>query len=146
MPSAEDEDDEEGDELLETEPEESSNLLVSEEVKVEEDDATPSPPHPLVSMLYKTLRFLLLPFCKIIFAPTAQKTFVKTTVMVVTISWIFVTSLFAYILFYNRHVPPITHVQPIWFNYQSGGNSAAGPQALVDILARNSVVRTLYEI
>lgn len=117
---------------------------MAEAVVEEEDDSTPTPTHPLVSMSYNILRFLLLPFCKILFAPTAQKTFVKTTVMVVTISWIFVTSLFAYILFYNRHVPPITHVQPIWFNYDSV--NALGPQAIVDIMSRNSVVRThVYE-
>lgn len=58
----------------------------------------------------------------------------------VTISWILVTSLAAYILFYNKYVPPITHVQPIWFNY---GQDIVPqpPSAVVDIGgSRKSVV------
>lgn len=77
----------------------------------------------------KTLKVILLPFCKIFFAPAAQRTFVKTSVLIVTISWILVTSFVAYILFYNRYVPPITHVQPVFLNY----GQHQPPSAMVDI-------------
>lgn len=96
---------------------------------VVEEEAPPRPPHPVLMLLFRVIKFIMLPFCRIFFAPAAQKTFVKTTVMVVTISWIIVTSIVAYIMFYNQYVPPITHVQPIWFHYKP----LQGPKALIDI-------------
>lgn len=103
----------------------------------------PKPTHPVVAFLFKALKFILLPFCKIFFAPAAQRTFVKTSVLLVTISWILVTSLAAYILFYNNYVPPITHVQPVWFNY---GQDIVPqpPSAIVDIGVGNSLVSKLF--
>lgn len=123
-------------------------------VHVEEEEAAAptAPPHPMVAFVFKTLKTLLLPFCKIFFAPAAQKTFVKTTVMIFTISCIIATSMFAYIVFYNQYVPPITHIQPIWFQYglaPSPTNAAAlqnlvlGPKATVNIAGGNSVVQYL---
>lgn len=103
----------------------------------EEEEEIPSKPlHPVIALLFKAIKFLMLPFCKILFAPAAQKTFIKTTVLVVAISWIFVTSMVAYIMFYNRYVPPITHVQPAWFKY----DGLTGPKAMVDIVTGKSVV------
>lgn len=93
----------------------------------EEQQSKPS--HPIVMVLFRMIKFIMLPFCKVFFAPAAQKTFVKTTVLIVTISWIVVTSLIAYIMFYNQYVPPITNVQPIWFHYKP----LQGPKAIVDI-------------
>ena len=123
------------------EEEESVAALNSETPLLEEEEEEKeevTPPHPVVVFLFKVLRFMLLPFAKVIFAPAAQRTVVKTTVMAVTISWIISTSIFAYVLFYNRHVPPITHVQPIWFQYDSTMQS--GPHAMVNILSGKSVV------
>lgn len=94
------------------------------------------PPNPVIVFFFKAIKLLLLPFCKIFFAPTAQRTFVKTTVMALTVSYIVATSMIAYILFYNKYVPPITHVQPIWFHY----TTTQGPQAIVNIATVNSVV------
>lgn len=101
-----------------------------------EDEPAPSKPlHPILVLLFRAIKFIMLPFCKIFFAPAAQKTFVKTTVMVVTISWIIVTSIAAYVMFYNQYVPPITHVQPIWFHYKA----LQGPTAWVNLGSMVSV-------
>lgn len=109
----------------------------SEQVQVEEEEELPPQPfHPMIELLFKFIKFLTLPICKLFFAPTTQKTFIKTLVLVVTISWILVTSIMAYIMFYNRYVPPITHVQPAWFNY----DGLTGPKAMVDIVAGKSLV------
>lgn len=116
----------------------SEELIPASELQGNVEEEEPVPPHPLVVFLFKVIRFMLLPVCKIFFAPAAQKTFVKTTVMVITISWIIMTSMFAYILFYNQHVPPITHVQPIWFHYTT--SKVLGPYATIDILSGKSVV------
>ncbi|KAI8048270.1 putative adipose-regulatory protein-domain-containing protein [Thamnidium elegans] len=118
---------------------ESSSLQPQEPLASElaiEDVEEPLPPHPIIVFLLKAIKVILLPFCKIFFAPAAQRTFVKTTIMSLTLSCIVATSIVAYILFYNQYIPPITHIQPIWFNY---GLQNAGPQAIVDILAGNSV-------
>ncbi|KAI7900841.1 putative adipose-regulatory protein-domain-containing protein [Cokeromyces recurvatus] len=91
------------------------------------------PSQPVVNFFTKILKTLLLPICKILFAPAAQRTFVKTTVLFVSISWIIVTSLIAYVMFYQQYIPPIMHVQPIWFNYQK----AQGPTAIVNLIDSN---------
>lgn len=126
---------------------ESSSLQPQEEPLASElaieDVEEPLPPHPIFVFLLKAIKVILLPFCKIFFAPTAQRTFVKTTIMSLTLSCIVATSVVAYILFYNQYIPPITHVQPIWFDY---GLQNTGPQATVDILAGNSVVKERKKI
>lgn len=107
------------------------NVLVepsNDSIKIE-DEPNPKPPHPMLQLLFRGITFIMMPFCKVLFAPAAQKSFVKTTVLVVTISWVVVTSLIAYIMFYNHYVPPITHVQPIWFHHKP----LQGPKATVDI-------------
>jgi hypothetical protein len=126
----------------EDEDDEESNLIpTTEQVQVEEEEETPPKPlHPVIALLFKAIKFAMLPFCKIFFAPAAQKTFIKTTVLVVTVSWILVTSMVAYIMFYNRYVPPIMHVQPAWFNY----DGLAGPKAMVDIVTEKSVVSKIF--
>lgn len=93
------------------------------------EEEQPKPPHPILMLLFRVIKFIMLPFCKVFFAPAAQKTFVKTTVLIVTVSWIIVTSIVAYIMFYNQYVPPITNIQPIWFHYKT----LQGPKAMVDI-------------
>ncbi|GAA5815002.1 hypothetical protein MFLAVUS_008506 [Mucor flavus] len=129
---------------------ESSSLLPQEEPLASElaiEDAEELlPPHPIIVFSLKAIKVVLLPFCKIFFAPAAQRTFVKTTIMSLTLSCIVATSVVAYILFYNQYIPPISHVQPIWFNY---GLQNAGPQAIVDVLAGNSVAlkhEQLYDV
>lgn len=121
---------------------ENSSLLPQEEPLASElaieDAEEPLTHHPIIVFSLKAIKVVLLPFCKIFFAPAAQRTFVKTTIMSLTLSCIIATSVVAYILFYNQYIPPITHVQPIWFNY---GLQNAGPQAIVDVLAGNSVVK-----
>ncbi|KAL9544291.1 hypothetical protein MBANPS3_007697 [Mucor bainieri] len=109
---------------------------------VEDEPAPAKPPHPVLMLLFRAIKFIMLPFCKIFFAPAAQKTFVKTTVMVVTISWIIVTSIVAYIMFYNQYVPPITHVQPIWFHYKA----LQGPTAWVDIRSMPLRHEQVYDV
>ncbi|GAN01592.1 seipin isoform X3 [Mucor ambiguus] len=109
---------------------------------VEDQPALSKPPHPILMLLFRVMKFIMLPFCKILFAPAAQKTFVKTTVMVVTISWIVVTSIVAYIMFYNQYVPPITHVQPIWFHYKA----LQGPTAWVDIRSMPLRHEQVYDV
>lgn len=104
------------------------------------EEQPPLPPNPVIVFIGNAIKLMLLPFCKIFFAPTAQRTFVKTTIMAITISYIVATSMFAYIIFYNRYIPPITHVQPIWFHYAA----PQGPRATVDIAVRNSVVSVFY--
>lgn len=103
------------------------------------EEQPPRPPNPILVFIGNAIKLMLLPFCKIFFAPTAQRTFVKTTVMAVTLSYIIATSMFAYIIFYNRYIPPITHVQPIWFHY----TGLQGPRATVDIATQNAVVSRL---
>jgi hypothetical protein len=118
------------------------------EVQLEEvEEQPPTPRHPVVAFMFKAIKTMLLPFCRILFAPAAQKTFVKMTVMILTVACIIVTGMFAYIVFYNQYVPPITHVQPIWFQYGLAPNIASqtsGPRATVDILSGKSVVSLSY--
>ncbi|KAL7314506.1 hypothetical protein PS15m_006068 [Mucor circinelloides] len=134
VPSSDDDDSQETEQnVLAVEPADGS---------VEEEEAPPRPPHPVLMLLFRVIKFIMLPFCRIFFAPAAQKTFVKTTVMVVTISWIIVTSIVAYIMFYNQYVPPITHVQPIWFNYKP----LQGPKALIDIRSMPLRHEQVYDV
>ncbi|KAI8645559.1 putative adipose-regulatory protein-domain-containing protein [Parasitella parasitica] len=107
-----------------------------------EQDTKSKAPHPLLLLLLRTIKFVMLPFCRVFFAPAAQKTFIKTTVLIVTISWIIVTSVVAYIMFYNQYIPPITHVQPIWFRYKT----LQGPTALVDIHSMPLRHEQLYDV
>lgn len=130
VPSIDDE--EESNELQQLE----EAALIASELAIE--DAEPLPTHPAIVFLLKAIKVILLPFCKILFAPAAQRTFVKTTIMSLTISCIVATSAVAYIIFYNKYIPPITHVQPVWFHY---GLQNTGPAATVDVLAGNSQVK-----
>lgn len=100
------------------------------------EEQVPKSLNPVIVFFTKVIKLMLLPFCKLFFAPTAQRTFVKTTVLALTISYIVATSIFAYVLFYNKYVPPITNVKPFWFHYAA----TQGPRATVSILAGNSVV------
>ncbi|KAI9481197.1 MAG: putative adipose-regulatory protein-domain-containing protein [Benjaminiella poitrasii] len=98
-----------------------------------DDQPTRQPTHPLVLLLTRMLKVLLLPVCRLFFAPAAQRTFVKTTVLFVSLSWITVTSLVAYVTFYQRYIPPIMHAQPIWFQYRM----EQGPVAIMDLVGSN---------
>ncbi|KAI9012634.1 putative adipose-regulatory protein-domain-containing protein [Phycomyces nitens] len=82
----------------------------------------------IINLIKSTLR----PFFRIIFAPSAQRTVVKTTILSVSIIWILMTSITAYTLFYRRHVPQIIHTEPIWFQYGSNGLSS-NPVAAIDL-------------
>ncbi|KAI8083388.1 putative adipose-regulatory protein-domain-containing protein, partial [Gilbertella persicaria] len=125
--------------LLEQETEENTS-----ELSVEEQ---PISSNPFFTFILKALRVLVMSVFRIFFVPTVQKAFVKTTIFAITIVWIFVSSLAAYILFYHRYVPPITHVQPIWFQYSN--KPTIGPSALIDItLSKPTTLRheQLYEV
>ncbi|KAI8882325.1 DUF1226-domain-containing protein [Backusella circina FSU 941] len=98
----------------------------------EEEEEEPAKPGIFLPWLFKTIKFLLMPLFKIIFAPTAQRAVVKTAMMGMTISWILMTSLVAYVTFYRYYVPPIAHVHPIWFQYASR-ETLVGPHAWMDL-------------
>ncbi|KAI8991291.1 putative adipose-regulatory protein-domain-containing protein [Mycotypha africana] len=97
---------------------------------VEEPTFTKTFIEPLINLILSILKMMLLPFAKFFFAPTAQRTFIKTTAFVIALAWILVTSIIAYVLFYNRYVPPITHIQQVYFDH---GPSTPTLDALVDM-------------
>ncbi|KAI8985370.1 putative adipose-regulatory protein-domain-containing protein [Pilobolus umbonatus] len=81
------------------------------------------------------MKDLLSPIARVVLAPAAQRTFVKTTVLFMTISSIIVTSMVVYILFYHYYVPPVMHSHPVWFQYDYGVTpKSSGPHALIDIM------------
>lgn len=70
-------------------------------------------------MTGQVLNRLFSPVLKIIFAPQAQKTFVKSFVLIVLVAWVLLTSFTAYITFYQRYIPKNAHVEPVYFQYDS---------------------------
>ncbi|KAL0074554.1 putative adipose-regulatory protein-domain-containing protein [Phycomyces blakesleeanus] len=112
---------------------------VSESANHVEDDEIHAPPqlNPTVLFVINLIKSSLRPFFRIVFAPSAQRTVVKTTILSFSIMWILMTSITAYTLFYRRHVPQIIHTEPIWFQYGSmsrPGELTSSPVGAVDLL------------
>jgi hypothetical protein len=106
-------------------------------------EETKAPKGLFVSFITKALKFMLMPILKVIFAPTAQKAFVKTAMMGMTVSLILMTSLVAYVTFYKYYVPPIAHVNPIWFQYT---HPQMGPHALIDLSKSGATIMVTFFI
>lgn len=88
-------------------------------------------------MIGQVLNRLFSPVLKIIFAPQAQKTFVKSFVLIVLVAWVLLTSFTAYITFYQRYIPKNAHVEPVYFQYDS-----PKPQGYVHFLPSKQAVKT----
>ncbi|KAI8373075.1 putative adipose-regulatory protein-domain-containing protein [Radiomyces spectabilis] len=87
--------------------------------------------HPAVTMMVDTMKKLLSPFVRILFTPKAQRTMVKMTVTAVLLVWILLTSMAAYLTFYQQYVPRTAHIEPIYFQYETSAGSA--PVGIVDL-------------
>ncbi|KAG0174093.1 Berardinelli-Seip congenital lipodystrophy 2 (seipin) [Apophysomyces sp. BC1034] len=101
---------------------EEDHLLVETALGDEEDEAPPPEPvqwHPALVMISSMLMKICRPIFRILFAPRTQRTAVKTVVIATTVAWLIMTSVAAYLMFYRRYVPQITHIEPVWFQYET---------------------------
>ncbi|EIE86648.1 hypothetical protein RO3G_11359 [Rhizopus delemar RA 99-880] len=60
---------------------------------------------------------ILSPIFKIIFTPSAQRTYVKALASIILIISVLLSSFIAYVSFYRRYIPKRVHVEPIYFHY-----------------------------
>ncbi|KAF7721062.1 Berardinelli-Seip congenital lipodystrophy 2 (seipin) [Apophysomyces ossiformis] len=101
---------------------EEEHLLPGTAQEDEEDETLPPEPikwHPALVMVGNLIMTICRPIFRIVFAPRAQRTAIKTIVVAITVAWLIMTSVAAYLMFYRRYVPKITHIEPIWFQYDS---------------------------
>ncbi|KAI7867799.1 putative adipose-regulatory protein-domain-containing protein [Spinellus fusiger] len=102
--------------------------------------------HPAVAMVIEIFRSIFRPIFRILFAPRAQRTVVKTTILSLSIVGMILTSMGAYLLFYNYHVPQITHLEPIWLQYGGKGEPEwMAPRAMVDLTRGNTHTALRHE-
>ncbi|KAI9480614.1 MAG: putative adipose-regulatory protein-domain-containing protein [Benjaminiella poitrasii] len=85
----------------------------------DQDESTPSIEwHPAIIVIARLIKnLILLPIFRVIFAPYAQRAFIQSLVIVIGVVWILLTSFTAYLTFYQRYIPKIAHVEPIYFQY-----------------------------
>ncbi|ORY95628.1 putative adipose-regulatory protein-domain-containing protein [Syncephalastrum racemosum] len=83
---------------------------------------------PAMLFLANVVKTIVTPVLKVVFAPKAQKTLIKTTAMVLVFLWIILTSVAAYLTFYRQYVPRTAHIEPIYFQY-----TAEEPIAVIDL-------------
>lgn len=87
----------------------------------EEGEQAQPPPiewHPAVLMIANIVKKVLSPVVKIVFAPQTQRAVIKSLVVIILVAWIILTSFTAYITFYQRYIPKLAHVEPIYFQYK----------------------------
>ncbi|SAM05110.1 hypothetical protein [Absidia glauca] len=81
------------------------------------DELPPIEWHPAVVALASVVKKLTSPFFRIVFAPKAQRTMIKSAIIMVVFVWILLTSITAYLTFYQQYVPRTVHNEPIFFQY-----------------------------
>lgn len=88
-----------------------------EPAEEEEQELPPIEWHPAIVFIAKAIKTILAPIFKIVFAPQAQRAMVKTFIIIIVVAWILLTSVTAYITFYQRYIPKNAHIEPIYFQY-----------------------------
>lgn len=109
-------------------------MIIGEEEEGEEEKIRPIEWHPALVITGNLLKKLMSPIFKVLFAPQAQRTFIKTFVVVILVAWILLTSFTAYITFYQRYIPKNAHVEPIYFQYKKDSQ----PQAFIHFMQSDS--------
>ncbi|KAI9256218.1 putative adipose-regulatory protein-domain-containing protein [Sporodiniella umbellata] len=103
-------------------------------VPSEEEAVIETKVHPVLAMIGQVLQRIFSPILKVFFGPQAQKTFIKSFVLVVLISWVLLTSFTAYLTFYQRYIPKNAHTEPVFFRYDAvppQANVLLGPQTVL---------------
>ena len=83
-----------------------------------------------MKMIGSVIKKVATPVLRIVFAPQAQRTFIKVTAIVIVLLWVLLTSITAYITFYRQYVPKTAHIEPIYFQYHQ---QQEGPLGVVDL-------------
>ncbi|KAI8074038.1 putative adipose-regulatory protein-domain-containing protein [Gongronella butleri] len=90
--------------------------------------------HPALLTVGSLIKQVSLPFLRIAFAPKAQRTMIKSAIIMVVLGWIFLTSITAYLTFYQQYVPRTAHHEPIFFQYgHVSSRQSVEPNSLVDL-------------
>ncbi|ORZ25213.1 putative adipose-regulatory protein-domain-containing protein [Absidia repens] len=101
------------------------------------DDLLPPPPiewHPAVLALGSVVKKLTTPVLRIVFAPKAQRTMIKSAIIMVVFVWILLTSITAYLTFYQQYVPRTVHNEPIFFQYgHVNQRTLVEPKGVIDL-------------
>ncbi|KAI9316380.1 putative adipose-regulatory protein-domain-containing protein [Dichotomocladium elegans] len=105
---------------LETDPE--------HEHHEEEEEHIPAP-HPAIVFVFNGIKTILTPILRVLFAPKAQRTIIKSVAVCIALTWVLLTSVAAYLAFYRQYVPQTAHIEPIYFQYD---RLAEGPTDIVD--------------
>ncbi|CAO3632426.1 unnamed protein product [Cunninghamella blakesleeana] len=109
---------------------------IREEEEVEGEEGEELPPlelHPMVIFIGTLIKKITMPFIKVIFAPKAQRTMIKSAIFMVVFVWILLTSITAYLTFYQHYVPRTLHKESIYFQYgHVGERNLVEPFGLVD--------------
>lgn len=98
----------------------------------EEGEQEPEPFEwpPAVLVVAKAVKKLVTPILRVLFAPKAQRTLIKSTAMVIVLLMILTTSIGAYLTFYRQYVPQTAHIEPIFFQYDQ---QVEGPTDRIDL-------------
>lgn len=111
--------------------EDNNNNIEDEDEDSEQQKPEPAPWNPAVVMVANLIKKLVTPVLRVVFAPKAQKTMIKSVTIVILVLWVVLTSVAAYLAFYRQYVPRTAHIEPIYFQYQH--NVDEGPLAMVDL-------------
>ncbi|ORX62677.1 DUF1226-domain-containing protein [Hesseltinella vesiculosa] len=102
--------------------------------ELEDEELPPFEWHPLALLLGGAIKQVSLPFLRIVFAPKAQRTMIKSAIIMVVLGWIFLTSITAYLTFYQQYVPRTAHHEPIFFQYgHVQSRQSVEPNSFVDL-------------
>ncbi|KAJ8661207.1 hypothetical protein O0I10_002956 [Lichtheimia ornata] len=98
----------------------------------EEDEQEPEPFEwpPAVLVVARAVKKMVTPILRVLFAPKAQRTLIKSTAMVIVFLMILTTSIGAYLTFYRQYVPQTAHIEPIFFQYDQ---QVEGPTDRIDL-------------
>ncbi|KAI8341467.1 putative adipose-regulatory protein-domain-containing protein [Chlamydoabsidia padenii] len=98
------------------------------------DDIPPIEWHPALLTVFTIIQRLTAPVCRVVFAPRAQRTIIKSTITLVVFGWILLTSIAAYFFFYQQYVPLTLHSQPIFFQYGPiDQRNQVAPKGIIDL-------------
>ncbi|KAG1449177.1 hypothetical protein G6F46_000254 [Rhizopus delemar] len=109
---------------------------INEKLVIPEDNIKQIEWHPALVLTGQAISKLFSPIFKVLFAPQAQRTFVKSFVVIVLVAWVLLTSFTAYVTFYQRYIPKNAHVEPIYFQYEKD----IQPQGYVQFIQSNKHV------
>ncbi|SAL96315.1 hypothetical protein [Absidia glauca] len=90
--------------------------------------------HPHALAFFGFIKRLATPVCRVVFAPKAQRTMIKSAITIVVFVWILLTSIAAYLTFYHHYVPQTLHSQPIFFQYgHIDQRNQVAPKGIIDL-------------